>query len=54
MRRASHPVDGTWYPLRQEAGLIRLDEEGIKQTRGIGRITNFDFLQQLHRWSIDA
>jgi hypothetical protein len=53
-KRFTNPVDGTWYPLRQEAGLIRLDEEGIQQARGTGRITNFDFLQQLHRWSIDA
>ncbi|HEY2321759.1 MAG TPA: ATP-binding protein [Thermoanaerobaculia bacterium] len=50
----THPVDGTWYPLRQEAGLIRLDKEGIKRARSSERITNFDFLQRLQRWSIDA
>jgi len=47
-------ANGTWYPLRQEAGLVRVDEMRIREARGLGRITNFDFLQQLHRWAIDA
>jgi hypothetical protein len=43
-----------WYPLRREAGLVRVDETAISLERGPGRVTNFDFLQQLHRWAIDA
>jgi hypothetical protein len=42
------------FPLRQETGLVRVQEAVVAAEKAAVRSTNFDFLQTLYRWSIDA